>query len=374
MSTNGKRDYYEVLGVGKDAGEQEIKSAYRKKAMQHHPDRNPDNHKEAEEKFKEAAEAYAVLSDPEKRSAYDRYGHAGLQGGPSFDPSAFSEFNDIFGNFGDLFGLGDLFGSGGRRSNRGSDLRYDLSLTFEEAAFGAKKKVRAPRMETCLECGGTGAKKGSSPATCRTCGGRGQLRYQQGFFSVTRTCSACRGAGRVITAHCSHCHGEGRVRKEKILEVNVPAGVDNGTRLRIESEGESGPRGGAPGDLYIVLRVGEHPIFERHDQHLHCVVPITVWQAALGDHITVPTLNGEEKLHVPEGTQSGTVFKIRGKGIPVVNGSGRGDLYITVKVLIPAKLTKEQRRLFEQLSEITPADNDPAAKGVFDKVKDFFGG
>src|SRR5258706_2593905 len=240
MSTNGKRDYYEVLGVGKEAGDQEIKSAYRKRAMEHHPDRNPDNHKEAEEKFKEAAEAYAVLSDPEKRSAYDRFGHAGLQGGSSFDPSAFSEFGDIFGNFGDLFGLGDLFGTSGRRSNRGSDLRYDLSLTFEEAAFGVKKKVRAPRMETCLDCGGTGAKKGSNPATCRTCGGRGQMRYQQGFFSVTRTCSTCRGAGRVITAHCPQCRGEGRVRKEKILEVNVPAGVDNGTRLRIESEGESG--------------------------------------------------------------------------------------------------------------------------------------
>ena len=374
MSANGKRDYYEVLGVGKEAADQEIKSAYRKKAMEHHPDRNPDNHKEAEEKFKEAAEAYAVLSDPEKRSAYDRFGHAGLQGGSSFDPNAFSEFGDIFGNFGDLFGLGDLFGSGGRRSNRGSDLRYDLNLTFEEAAFGVKKKVRAPRMESCLDCGGTGAKKGSNPATCRTCGGRGQMRYQQGFFSVTRTCSACRGAGRVITAHCPHCRGEGRVRKEKILEVNVPAGVDTGTRLRIEGEGESGPRGGGPGDLYIVLRVGEHPIFERQDQHLHCVVPITVWQAALGDHITVPTLDGEEKLHVPEGTQSGTVFKLRGKGIPVVNAVGRGDLYITVKVIIPSKLTKEQRRLFEQLSDVTPADNDPAAKGVFDKVKDFFGG
>lgn len=372
-----KRDYYEILGVGREAGDQEIKSAYRKKAMQYHPDRNPDNHKEAEERFKEAAEAYSVLSDTDKRAAYDRYGHAGLQGGPTFDPNAFSEFGDIFGNLGDLFGFGDIFGQGGgggRRANRGSDLRYDLDLTFEEAAFGVKKKVRAPRLETCMECAGSGAKKGTSASTCRTCGGRGQLRYQQGFFSVTRTCSTCHGAGRVITTPCPTCRGEGRVRRDKSIEVNVPAGVDHGTRLRIEGEGESGPRGGPPGDLYIVLRVREHPVFERRDQHLHCTVPITVWQAALGDDIKVPTLDGQETLHIPEGTQADTIFRLRGKGVPVINGNGRGDLYITVKVHTPTKLTREQRKLMEQFAEITPADNEPSAKSVLDKVKDFFGG
>jgi len=368
-----KRDYYEILEVTRESSEQEIKSAYRKKAMQYHPDRNPDNH-EASERFKEAAEAYSVLADQQKRGQYDRYGHAGMTGGAGFDPSQFQEFGDIFGDFGDLFGLGDLFGQGRRRSNRGSDLRYDLEIGFEEAAFGLKTRIKVPRPETCGECAGTGARKGTQAETCRTCGGRGQLRYQQGFFSVTRTCGDCRGAGRTITSLCAQCRGEGRVKREKTLEVGIPAGVDNGTRLRFEGEGEAGHRGGVSGDLYVVLRVREHPVFERHDQHIACVIPLTVWQAALGDDIQVPTLEGNEKLHIPEGTQSDTVFRLRGKGIPVVNSHGRGDLYVTVKVQIPSRLTKEQRRILKELADITPADNQPAAKGLFDKVKDFFAG
>ncbi len=368
-----KRDYYEVLEVPRDASEQDLKSAYRKKAMQYHPDRNPEN-SEAAEHFKEAAEAYSVLSDQQKRSQYDRYGHAGLSSSGGFDPSAFSEFSDVFGNFGDLFGLGDLFGQGGGRTTRGSDLRYDLEISFDEAAFGLKTRIKVPRLETCGECGGSGAKRGTSPVPCRTCGGRGQLRYQQGFFSVARTCSACRGAGQTIQSHCQACRGEGRVKREKTIELGIPAGVDNGTRLRVSGEGEAGPRGGMAGDLYVVLRVREHPIFERHDQHLSCTIPITIWQAALGDDIQVPTLEGMDRLHIPEGTQSETVFRLRGKGIPNVNAHGRGDLYVAVKVQTPSRLTKEQRKLLQQLAAITPANNEPSTKSVLDKVKDFFGG
>jgi molecular chaperone DnaJ len=367
-----KRDYYEVLEVTREASEQEIKSAYRKKAMQYHPDRNPDNH-DAAEHFKEAAEAYSVLSDQQKRTQYDRFGHAGLANQPGFDGTNFQDFGDLFGDFGEMFGLGDLFGQAGRRrNNRGSDLRYDLEISFEEAAFGMKTRIKVPRPEACSECAGTGARRGTQPETCRTCAGRGQVRYQQGFFSVTRTCADCRGAGRTITSYCAKCRGEGRVKREKTLEVAIPAGVDNGTRLRFEAEGEAGHRGGPSGDLYVVLRVREHTVFERHEQHIACVIPVTVWQAALGDDILVPTLEGTEKLHVPEGTQPDTVFRLRGKGIPVVNGHGRGDLYVTVKVQVPTRLTKEQRRIMSELATITPADNQPAPKGFFDKVKDFF--
>ncbi len=374
---NEKRDYYEVLGVPPRASPQEIKSAYRKKALEWHPDRNPERREEAEEQFKEAAEAYSVLGDPEKRARYDRYGHAGVsapEGGfGGFDPSIFSEFSDIFGDF---FGLGDLFGMGTGRSHRprrGADLRYDLEISFEEAAFGFNTRVKVPRQETCGECGGSGAKKGSHPLTCKTCGGRGQLRYQRGFLTVSRTCSACGGAGQVIAAHCPQCRGEGRVRREKTLEVRIPAGVDNGSRLRIPNEGEGGHRGGPPGDLYVMLGVREHPVFERRDNHLACTIPITFWQAALGDDIRVPTLEGQETLHIPEGTNSGTVFRLPGKGIPNVNGHGRGDLFVSLQVQTPTRLTKEQRKLLQQLAAITPADNQPMEKSLYEKVKDFFG-
>lgn len=376
---NSKRDYYEVLEVSRNTSDQEIKSAYRKKALQYHPDRNPENREVAEEKFKEAAEAYAVLSDPHKRANYDRYGHAAVGGpGPGgFDPSIFAEFDDIFGDF---FGFGDLFGMGSRsrgrrtRSNRGADLRYDLEISFEEAAFGLETHVKVPRLESCVECGGSGARKGNSPTTCPTCGGRGQVRYTQGFFSISRPCTACHGAGQIIKNPCSQCRGQGRVRREKTLKVRIPPGVDTGTRLRIPGEGEAGASGGPPGDLYVVLTVGDHPFFERQDHDLLCVLPISFWQAALGAEIRVPTLDGEESLKVPEGTQADTVFRISGRGIPHLNGNGRGDLYVKVKLQTPTRLTKEQRKLLQQLAEISPADNRPAEKSVFEKVKDYFSG
>jgi molecular chaperone DnaJ len=369
-----KRDYYEVLGVSRNATEQELKSAYRKKALEYHPDRNPDRH-EAEEKFKELAEAYSVLGDAEKRAAYDRYGHAGVgtwAGGPGFDPSMFSEFEDIF----EAFGLGDLFGMGtrGRRSRRarGADLRYDLEIAFEEAAFGLDTHIRVPRLETCPDCLGSGARKGSAPVACQACGGRGQVRYSQGFFSISRPCGTCQGAGQVIKHPCSRCRGQGRVREEKTLKVKIPAGVDNGTRLRIAGEGEAGPHGGQPGDLYVIVSVREHPFFEREDSSLLCTIPISFWQAALGAEIKIPTLEGEETLSVPAGTQTETTFRLRGKGMARLQDSGRGDLYVRVRVETPNKLTKEQRRLLQELAGISPADNKPAGKSVFEKVKDYF--
>ncbi len=373
---NRKRDYYQVLGLHPNATEQEIKSAYRKKALEHHPDRNPDNRHEAEEKFKEAAEAYSVLSDQAKRAAYDRYGHAGV-GAAGFDPSAFQGFEDLFASFGGLEDFfGDFFGLGSRsrRSNRGSDLRYDLEISFEEAVFGMDAQIKVPRLETCLSCGGTGARSGTSAVTCPTCAGRGQVRYQQGFFSFIRPCTACRGSGQVIRERCPNCRGEGRVRQEKTLKVHIPPGVDAGTRLRIAGEGEAGRNGAPPGDLYVVLGVQDHPFFQRHDQDLVCTVPISFCQAALGSELRVPTLDGEETLKVPEGTQTGTVFRIRGRGVPALNARGRGDLYVKVQVRTPTHLTKEQRKLLEQMAEAFPEDNRPTEKSVLEKVKDYFTG
>jgi len=375
---NHKRDYYEVLGVSRSATEQEIKSAYRKKALEWHPDRNPGRREQAEERFKEAAEAYGVLSDQQKRASYDRYGYAGLGGGGAggFDPSIFSEFQDILGGigFGTIFD--DLLGMGGRgprrRSNRGSDLRYDLEIDFEEAVFGLDTQIKVPRLETCLACGGSGARRGTAATVCHACGGRGQVRYTQGFFSISRPCSTCHGAGQIIKHPCPDCRGEGRARKEKTLKVRIPAGVDTGTRLRIQGEGEAGVQGGPPGDLYVVLSVRDHPFFERREQDLACTVPISVWQAALGAEIQVPTLQGEESLKIPEGTQTGTMFRIRGQGVPNVNGGGRGDLFVKVVVRTPTRLTKEHRRLLQQLAEISPQDNRPEEKSVFEKVKDYF--
>lgn len=367
-----KRDYYEVLGLGREADDGQIKSAYRKLALQHHPDRNPDN-PEAEEQFKEAAEAYSVLSDPQKRAAYDRYGHAGVQGAAQgYDPGAFADFGDILGNF---FGFGDLFGSGGRgrsRAQRGEDLRYDLEIGFEDAVFGMSAEIQVSRMETCERCGATGAEPGSGSTTCPTCQGRGQVLYQQSFLSVRRTCHTCGGSGQIIRNPCRQCHGQGYRQAVRKIKVNLPAGVDDGTRLRLAHEGQPGANGGPPGDLYVFLKVKEHAFFERQENDLHCTIPINIGQAALGADIEVPTLEEPYRLKIPEGTQNGAQFRLRHKGVPVLNGSGRGDLYVHVAVQVPSRLTREQRKLFEQLRETLPADNQPAEKSLLGKVKDYF--
>ncbi|PYV34787.1 MAG: molecular chaperone DnaJ [Acidobacteria bacterium] len=369
-----KRDYYAVLGVGRDAGLPEIKSAYRKLALQYHPDRNPEKAEEATERFKEITEAYSVLADAEKRAVYDRFGHAGVgASAPDFSSTIFSDFEDIFGDF---FGFGDIFGQRrGRRSRaeRGADLRYDMEISFEEAATGLDTKIKIPRWESCAECGGRGARKGSEAVTCATCGGRGQIRRQQGFFTVTRTCPNCQGLGQVIVEPCPACKGEGRALKEKVLGIKIPAGVDDGTRLRVSGEGEAGYFGGPPGDLYVVLRVHEHSFFERRGNDLYCTVPISVTQAVLGTEINAPTLSGQERLHIPEGTQPGSVFRIRGKGFPSLDRGGQGDLYVTVEIVIPSHLTREQRRLFEMLSGTTHVENKPLHRRVSEKVKSIFG-
>ena len=371
-----KRDYYEVLGVQRGASEQEIKSAYRKLALQYHPDRNPDN-PGAEEKFKECSEAYAILADTEKRSMYDRYGHAGVGNtgaGVGFDPTVFQDFSDIFGEF---FGFGDLFGGGrtgrGRsRVQRGADLREDITIEFEEAVFGAEKKVSYRRHELCDTCKGSGSAAGKAPVSCRTCGGRGQVRYQQGFFSVARTCPSCQGAGSVISDPCTRCKGEGRVVQSKTVEAKIPAGVEDETRIRFTGLGEAGLHSGPAGDLYLVLHVKEHPFFERQGNDLHCVVPVSFTQAALGAEIKVPTLEGEHNLKVPESTQSGTVLKLRNKGVPVLNGHGKGDLFVEVRVQTPSKLTKRQRELLEELQGTTPMENKPQQRSILGKMKDMF--
>jgi molecular chaperone DnaJ len=375
LTSNVKRDYYEVLGVVRGASEQEIKSAYRKLAMQFHPDRNPNN-PSAEEKFKEASEAYAVLADSEKRALYDRYGHAGVGAagaGVGFDATVFQDFSDIFGDF---FGFGDLFGQGSRRrsrAQRGADLREDTTLEFEEAVFGTETQVTVRRHETCEECHGSGAAAGKAPVTCRSCGGRGQVRYQQGFFSVARTCPTCQGAGSVITDPCPKCKGEGRVLRQRTVDAKVPAGVEDGTRIRFAGLGEAGMFGGPAGDLYVVLHVKEHAFFERQGNDLHCVIPISFPQAALGTEIQVPTLEGEHTLKVPEGTQSGTTLRIRNKGVPELNGHGRGDLFVEVRVQTPSKLNKRQRELLQEMEGMTPVENKPQRRTLLSKMKDMFG-
>jgi len=369
-----KRDYYEILGVAKTATDVEIKAAYRKLAIQHHPDKNPDDHT-AEDKFKEAAEAYSVLSDANKRSAYDRFGHSGAngQGFGGFDGQGFSNIEDIF----DLFGFGDMFGGagrgGGRRSSaqRGADLRYDLEISLEEAAHGKEEKLRIPRLEKCSECNGKGAEKGSEPETCITCQGSGQTRYQQGFFSVMRTCPNCAGKGQIIKNPCKKCHGAGRVEKEKTLEIKIPAGVETGSRLRVNGEGEAGVNGGPTGDLYVVLHVAEHETFERQGANLYSAVPVTFAQAALGAEIKVKTLEGEEDLKIPAGTQTGTVFRIKSQGMPALGGRGKGDLFVAVTLITPKTLTKEQRKLLEQLAEIE--DTEFQDESFMDKVRNIFG-
>ena len=369
-----KREYYEVLGVGRTATDQEIKSAYRRLAMRHHPDKNPDN-AAAEEKFKEAAEAYAVLSDAEQRRRYDRFGHAGVSSsaGASWGAPGFGGIEDILG---DLFGFGDVFGGGrgGTRrtaAQRGADLRYDLEITLEEAASGMTAQLRIPRLETCEKCKGVGAAPGTNPENCQTCSGTGQVRYQQGFFSVARTCHVCRGAGRVIGTPCTDCKGAGRIEREKSMEVKIPAGVETGSRLRVQGEGESGANSGPAGDLYVVIHVAEHEQFERQGGNLYSSVPITFAQAALGSEISVKTLDSEQAVKIPVGTQTGTVFRLKGQGMPVLGGRGRGDLFVSVTVVTPTSLTREQRRLLEQLA--TVENKDLEDKGLVDKVRDIFG-
>ena len=372
---NHKRDYYEVLGVGHSAPEQEIKSAYRKLALQYHPDRNPENTEEAEERFKEITEAYSVLADAQKRAAYDRFGHAGVNntGGyaPDFSSTIFADFEDILG---DLFGVGDVFGQrGGRRTRaeRGADLRYDMEISLEEAAAGLETKIKIPRSETCGACGGRGARRGSEPVHCPACGGRGQLRQQQGFFTLTRTCPHCQGMGQVMREACPDCHGQGRLRQEKVLAIKVPPGVDDKTRLRLTGEGEAGLHGGPTGDLYVVLRVREHRYFERRGDDLFCTVPISISQAILGTEIKVPTLRGEERLRVPEGIQSGTVFRVRGVGMPNLNNRGNGDLYVTVQVVMPTNLPRAQRRMLENIENFLRVDNKPLERRPQKRTKHY---
>jgi molecular chaperone DnaJ len=372
---SSKRDYYEVLGVKRDVSDQELKQAYRRLALKYHPDRNPGD-KQAEERFKEIAEAYQVLSQTELRQRYDRFGHAGVGvgagAGGGFN-QGFPGFEDIF----DIFGFGDIFGSrsGGRRGGprRGSDLRYDIELTLEEAALGHKAKIRVPRLEVCEVCHGSGAAEGTQPTRCSTCAGAGQVRYQQGFFSVSRTCSTCRGTGKVVRDACRECRGEGRVEREKLLEIKIPAGVDDGSRLRIAGEGEAGEMAGPRGDLYVIVHVKQHEVFERRDANLYCSVPVSFALAALGGEVTIPTLDGQERFRIQEGTQTGTTLRLKGKGMPVLGGRGRGDIFAVVNVVTPTNISREQRRLLEELAKHEKKDDYQDERGIIDKVKDIFG-
>ena len=370
-----KRDYYEVLGVERDADEASLKSAYRKLAHQYHPDKNSGS-KDAEERFKEASEAYEVLSDPEKRARYDRFGHANGQspfegGFPFGGAAAGASINDIFG---DIFG--EMFGAGRRPRSRprGADLRYHLEIAFEEAAFGTTARIQIPRPRRCDTCKGAGAKPGTQPRTCPTCGGVGELRLTQGFFSVARTCHHCGGSGRVIVDKCADCGGAGMVREEASVEVKVPPGVDTGTRLKLSGEGEPAPQpGAAPGDLYVVVQVREHPIFRREETEVVCEMPISFTQAALGAHIDVPTLDGPVSMKIPAGTQSGKVFRLRGKGIPSLGGSGRGDQHVRVLVETPTHLTKEQKDLLERFAALSGEKTQPATRTFWQKVGEILG-
>jgi molecular chaperone DnaJ len=376
-----KRDYYEVLGIDRQATDAQIKSAYRKLALKYHPDRNPGDHK-AEEAFKEAAEAYAVLADPQKRGMYDRFGHAGVSasgaGAGGFDPTIFADFSDIFAGLGDMFGFGDILGGGRRRRGgpqRGSDLRYDLEITFEESAEGTETSIVVPREETCETCAGSGAAPGTRPETCTQCRGTGQLRYQQGFLTVARPCSVCRGTGRTISKPCTTCHGAGRIGRERKLTVKIPAGIATGQQLRLSGEGEHGSAGGPPGDLYVVVHVQDHAFFHREGDDLYCELPIHFPTLALGGTVKVPTLDEGEDLSIPAATQPGARFRLRGKGMPNVSGRGRGDLYVIARVAVPKKLTKEQRQLLEQLASTMPAQSDDVLteeKPFFERVKSIF--
>lgn len=373
-----KRDFYEILGVNRDASEDDIKKAYRKLAMKYHPDRNPDNPK-AEESFKEAKEAYEILSDAQKRAAYDQFGHAGV------DPQAgmgggFGGFGGA-GGFSDAFGgiFDEIFGGGGRggRSNvyRGADLRYNLEITLEQAAFGTETKIRIPTMDVCESCKGTGAKAGTQPKTCPTCQGSGQVHIRQGFFSIQQTCPKCRGTGKFIADPCGACHGAGRIKQHKTLAVKIPAGVDEGDRIRLSGEGEHGINGGPPGDLYVQVHLKPHTVFQRDGNDLHCEMPISFSTAALGGEIEIPTLDGAAKLRIPEETQSGKTFRLRGKGIKGVRSSAHGDLLCHVVVETPVNLTERQKELLREFDETSRGErHNPRAKSWMDKVREFFAG
>ncbi|WP_111642436.1 molecular chaperone DnaJ [Marinimicrobium alkaliphilum] len=373
-----KRDYYEILGVDRDVSAADLKKAYRRVAMKHHPDRNPGD-KAAEDKFKEASEAYEVLSDAQKRAAYDQYGHAGVDqnagmGGAGAGAGGFGNFSDIFGDvFGDIFG-----GAGGGRGrggpSRGADLRYTLDLSLEQAVRGTTVQIKVPTLVACDTCDGSGAKKGTSPKTCTTCGGIGQVRMQQGFFSVQQTCPTCRGRGTIITDPCDACHGQGRKEETKTLSVKVPAGVDTGDRIRLSGEGEAGMDGGPAGDLYVQVSVREHEIFTRDGNNLYCEVPIDFVDAALGGELEVPTLDGRVKLKVPAETQTGKLFKLRGKGVTPVRGGATGDLLCRVVVETPVNLTSKQKDLLREFQNTTKGGkNSPRQRSWFDGMKNFFG-
>lgn len=377
-----KRDYYEVLGVGKDAGEGDIKKAYRKLAMQYHPDRNPDD-KEAETKFKEAAEAYEVLGDKEKRSRYDQFGHAGVEG-MGHAGGGFSSMEDIFASFGDIFGGGggggsifDSFFSGGgggrgrRRHNQGASLRVNLTVDFKEAAFGCTKTIDLKRNELCDSCDGSGCKPGTSPTTCNTCGGHGQVRQGQGFFVVQTTCPTCGGTGQSISDPCGSCNGQGMSPKKATIKVKVPEGIEDGDQLRVSGEGEPGPNGGPRGDLYVLLRVKDDPFFERHGHDVVCKVPVSYSQAALGAEVQVPSLNGKLKLKVPAGTQPNEILRMRGQGIPLGNGQ-RGDQLVVIQVTVPRKTSNDHRKVLEDLAEIEKVEVNAEQQGFFERFKKFF--
>jgi molecular chaperone DnaJ len=375
-----KKDFYEVLGVNRDASDDELKKAYRKLAMKYHPDRNPDNPK-AEEQFKEAKEAYEILSDGQKRAAYDQYGHAGVDpqagmGGGGFGGAGTGGFADAFSDiFGDIFG--GRAGGGGGRSNvyRGADLRYNLEISLEEAARGTETKIRIPTMEECDTCDGTGAKKGTEVKTCPTCNGHGQVRMQQGFFSIQQTCPKCHGTGKFIPSPCPDCHGAGRTKAHKTLSVKIPSGIDEGDRIRLSGEGEAGMNGGPNGDLYVQVHLKEHSVFQRDHDDLHCEMPVSISVAALGGEIEIPTLDGVARLKIPAETQTGKVFRLRGKGIKGIRSISHGDLLCHVVVETPVKLTSRQKELLEEFERINQEEagvHNPKAQSWMDKVKDFF--
>jgi molecular chaperone DnaJ len=364
------KDYYNILGVDRNVSDVDIKKAYRKLALKYHPDRNPGD-KSAEERFKEVNEAYSCLSDPQKKANYDQFGTAeGM--GEGFSAGGFGDFSsafgDIFGNmFGDIFG--DFSGRGRTRPRKGQDLRYDLELDLSEAVFGTEKKINIPRWENCSTCGGTGSKPGKGPSVCQTCRGTGQTKLQQGFFTIARTCGTCGGEGKVITDPCIKCRGQGKVNKQRKVSLKIPAGVDTGIRLKVSGEGEAGSLGGPPGDLYVIIEVSPHPFFKRKGNDLHCEVPISFVQAALGSEIEVPTVDGKAEIRIPSGTPSGRVFHLRGKGIPKLGGYGKGDQYVTIFIDVPKKLSARQKELLREFAEIS---GDDVSKGFMDKIKDMF--